>query len=316
MSQSYMVECPSCHARGELSDPTLLGKAISCPACQFVFTLPMPDVPSQASPISINEPTPVLPAIANPATPISAVQVHVPATEAPVAVATVIAVPPIISEPIPIAQIPPTPLPTMNSVPVPVAMDPGPSVEIAPQLAANQVVPAIPVVAIPQGIAPQPFIPPQATVAPQPQEMMFGQVSSPPPDASAFNFAGTTPSAAPSVAPQFPGIAEVQFAQSLPQPSALGSVKPKKEMSKQMTMLVGGGVAAVILFFIVMFLLGDPSRQASKKYDENVAAAEKAKKEKKRVKRTASDTSLSDKLKEIQQRMSAPDSSPKSTPGK
>jgi len=41
MSGSFTVECPSCRARGELSDPGLLGQPIICPACQAVFTVPL-----------------------------------------------------------------------------------------------------------------------------------------------------------------------------------------------------------------------------------------------------------------------------------
>ncbi|MBS0204404.1 MAG: HEAT repeat domain-containing protein [Planctomycetes bacterium] len=42
MTQSFMVECPHCHVRGELADPQLLGKAIACPNCQQTFAVMPP----------------------------------------------------------------------------------------------------------------------------------------------------------------------------------------------------------------------------------------------------------------------------------
>src|ERR1700743_2769292 len=37
MSQTFSVECPACHAKGELADSSLIGQAISCPACNATF---------------------------------------------------------------------------------------------------------------------------------------------------------------------------------------------------------------------------------------------------------------------------------------
>jgi HEAT repeat protein len=51
MSQSFAVECPYCHARGELADPGLIGQAIACPACQQVFMVAAAP-PVSAPPVS------------------------------------------------------------------------------------------------------------------------------------------------------------------------------------------------------------------------------------------------------------------------
>lgn len=53
MSQSFTVECPHCHAKGELDDPNLLGRPLACPACRQVFVV------SVAAPAATPTPPPV-----------------------------------------------------------------------------------------------------------------------------------------------------------------------------------------------------------------------------------------------------------------
>lgn len=55
MPQSFSVECPHCHAKGELDDPNLLGRPLACPACRQVFVV---SVAAPATPT----PPPVIPA--------------------------------------------------------------------------------------------------------------------------------------------------------------------------------------------------------------------------------------------------------------
>ncbi len=56
MSQSVLVQCPHCRAEGNLADPALFGKAISCPVCQQVFTAPYPaasEPPAAVTPAAV-----------------------------------------------------------------------------------------------------------------------------------------------------------------------------------------------------------------------------------------------------------------------
>ncbi len=51
MSESYPIECPHCHAKGNLADASLLGQAICCPTCQQVFVAPLPVNPAVTVPV-------------------------------------------------------------------------------------------------------------------------------------------------------------------------------------------------------------------------------------------------------------------------
>lgn len=76
MSQSFAVECPFCHASGELADSRLLGQPIACPACQKVFVVAPTAAAPTATPIppvtsivSVPVPNAISPAAAEPAEP-------------------------------------------------------------------------------------------------------------------------------------------------------------------------------------------------------------------------------------------------------
>ncbi len=64
MSQSFPVECPHCHAKGELDDPKLVGRPLACPACRQVFVVSV--APAAATPVQ----QPISPAPAAPQAPV------------------------------------------------------------------------------------------------------------------------------------------------------------------------------------------------------------------------------------------------------
>ena len=60
MSLSVLVQCPHCHAQGNLADPALFGQAISCPGCQQTFVAPTPADQMPPAPTAVEPPPPAL----------------------------------------------------------------------------------------------------------------------------------------------------------------------------------------------------------------------------------------------------------------
>lgn len=150
MSQTVLVQCPHCRAEGNLADPTLFGKAISCPVCQQIFTAP---VPTASEP-----PVAVTPAAIEP--------IAVPGNDTSVAVAVsasiVEAIPtPSAAEPLAIAS--PAEVSASCDVTSPVtAVQPIPGEAPAVD---NQVVAAVAVAAISEPVA---VIPPEPSAIAEP----------------------------------------------------------------------------------------------------------------------------------------------------
>ncbi len=105
MSELYAVSCPHCGASGQLSDPTLKGTAIYCPACSKAFVIPAATNTATALPIA-----PPVAAVAAPLP--GAVPVATPVTQP---IATPLAAP----VAVPIAQaVIPGALPVATAIPV------------------------------------------------------------------------------------------------------------------------------------------------------------------------------------------------------
>jgi len=279
MPQSFMVECPNCHARGELSDPSLMGKAISCPACQVVFTLPAPAAPVQPMPIAIPMNVVQSGSVA-PATPAATA---IPSEQYAPSVPQVAAAPgypvQVIQQPVPVPAMPPVEVPSASvsvANPWPVASPPNSSFSSTAPL-------------------------PQVSVG---SPVVDYSASDSPIDPASLNFGATgLPVGLRGMPSLSSGIAEEQFAQSLPQPAGRGSVPARKPMSKQTTILIGSGISAVVLFAIIMFLSGDSFRNAAKARDERVTAEKEREKEKKAMKaarRTSTDNSAAEMYSKIQ----------------
>ncbi len=221
MVESYPIECPHCHAKGNLADASLLGQAICCPTCQQVFVAPLPVSAAAAVPVPVVA-IPPAPAVTIPAAPVQPVAVaEVPqptpesAPQAPVAqtpipqapsVAEAVAPPattwkfgaapeevlassvPVVSVSIPSAVAPAVVAPIADAVPV--AAVPMPVQPVAAPVAAAPVMPAAPVVAY--APVPVPTVVPGALgqlmapvapdqTAPAAAGQFFPQVAGPPP---------------------------------------------------------------------------------------------------------------------------------------
>ena len=108
MSVSIPIECPHCHAQGNLADPALLGQPICCPTCQQVFVAPLPPPPPippmDLAPVpasaAVSDTTPVDPAVVIP-------QAIIPEVPAPSPAAPAAELPPQSTEQ-PVAAIPTT----------------------------------------------------------------------------------------------------------------------------------------------------------------------------------------------------------------
>lgn len=189
MSESYPIECPHCHAKGNLADASLLGQAISCPTCQQVFVAPLPvnpAVPVPVIPVPVMlAPTPV-PVVVPPAA------VSVPPIDVP-SVAVVEAPVQVPQAPIVAASSPPPATWKFGAAPEEVLATsavPVVTVAIAPvnplpidvtSVGAAPMVPAMPTPVMPVSTVPTPVVayapPPVATGMPQefPAPTMPGQ---------------------------------------------------------------------------------------------------------------------------------------------
>lgn len=292
MSESYPIECPHCHAKGNLADASLLGQAICCPTCQQVFVAPLPVNPAA--------PAPVIPAPVNPV-PV----MPVPTTVPDVVPAATVSAPPIEVPPVVIPaagqplQEPQSPDVAVSSPPPAAAWKFGAAPE---EVLATSVVPvvtvaiapanpvpaaAVPVIAyappvttgMPQEF-PVPTMPGQVNVSPVPAPPTVGQfpaqLMAPPPTG---HYLPTEPFAGVNLPPVHemdgpvpgfmapappPGVAELSFAQSLPEPVARGAIQPPKPTSKANQNLIIGGISAILLFAAIVFLMGDPFRRFGK----------------------------------------------------
>ncbi|MBS0204894.1 MAG: hypothetical protein JSS49_18460 [Planctomycetes bacterium] len=300
MSVSVMVQCPHCQAQGNLADPALFGQPISCPACQTVFVAPTPavDTTTIATPATaVPEPVPAagnLQSSAAEAASIGAPTGSLETTPGDVAVVDTRALdtdvlttsnahcesapatelldaPAVVQQAveavasIPMANPAANPSPVMLTtvaIPVPAATDTGlpqPSVAFGaavdtPGLPISVAIPTV--AAMPTGAEPSFVTAPMASQPTVPGEILpqLGPI----PERPVLTIDGPLPQ---FLAPlPEPGLAEVSFAQSLPEPLARGNVKPPKMPSKQVQMIAIGTVSIILLVATVLFLMGDPLR--------------------------------------------------------
>ncbi len=323
MSESYPIECPHCHAKGNLADASLLGQAICCPTCQQVFVAPLPVNPAAPAPVipAPVSPVPVMP-VPTPVPDVApAATVSVPTIDVPPVVIPAAGAVPAAGQPVQPPQSPdvaasspppaaawkfgaaPEEVLATSAVPVvTVAIAPANPLPVdSTSVAAASVVPAVmpqlspvpaavPVVAyappvttgMPQEF-PVPTMPGQVNVLPVPGQMapptvgqFPAQLMAPPPTG---HYLPTEPFAGVNLPPVHemdgpvpgfmapappPGVAELSFAQSLPEPVARGAIQPPKPTSKANQNLIIGGISAILLFAAIVFLMGDPFRRFGK----------------------------------------------------
>lgn len=312
MSESYPIECPHCHAKGNLADASLLGQAICCPTCQQVFVAPLPVNPAAPAPVipaPVNPvpvmpvPTPVpdvAPAATVSAPPIEVPPVVIPAVGQPVlepqSPDVAVSSPPpaaawkfgaapeevLATSVVPVVTVAIAPANPLPVDPTSVAVAPAVTPQLSPVPAA-----AVPVIAyappvttgMPQEF-PVPTMPGQVNVSPVPAPPTVGQfpaqLMAPPPTG---HYLPTEPFAGVDLPPVHtmdgpvpgfmapappPGVAELSFAQSLPEPVARGAIQPPKPTSKANQNLIIGGISAILLFAAIVFLMGDPFRRFGK----------------------------------------------------
>ncbi len=300
MSLSILVNCPHCHAEGNLADPALFGQAISCPVCQQVFIAPTPNVavaPEPAAYVPVSELPTTAPDVASlPSSPAAA------GLPEPVTVLSVAAEIPaegsIQTAPVPVPEM--TPVVDGPAVVSPESAVADPAIGIMPQMDPTGAVPpsqswatgSIPtVVAVPIVAVPVPTVSTPLPVDSSPQAFAFGvpHAEAPVPEvvpvAGAYTGQATGQSVFPVTGGEFPvpvghafdgplpefmapppppGAAEVMFAQSLPEPVARGAVQPPKLPSKTVIRVAVGSISLIVVVATVVFLLGDPLRRAGK----------------------------------------------------
>lgn len=293
MSVSVLVHCPSCHAEGNLADPALFGKAISCPVCQQVFVAPMPLEQAIVASVSAAQPEAIdasaasspVAVVADPAIPPST-QVAAEPVEAPAQ--SVMQEPtldvPAVQSSVEVSSAPsveatePTPLEAATATATPIdvppvvqAIETSVPLAVATEAAPAVVAPAAPVLPTAQWPAPTETTPQAAASWPMatqvvPEVADGPTVAMPPIPVTAGDFLLPEREAMDGPLPSFmapvagAGPAEAMFAQSLPEPAVRGSIQPPKTPSKTLQMVIIGGVSAILLFATVMFLLGDPMR--------------------------------------------------------
>jgi hypothetical protein len=285
MSQSFSVECPNCHARGELADTSLLGQQIACPGCQHVFLIPLPN--AAAHPDSVESAPVVSMPPATDAMAASGMLQETTPTGEPGRTADAPTVAPHVPSPFPTNELPQIENTLSQTVPA----------------IASAVPDSIPVAAMPSPVSP----------APQLAEMMFPGSAAPlvPVAVPHAGFEGSVPPAEFLAPPPLHGPAEEQFAAALPPPAARGSMKPHQPKSKTVTMLGWGSLAFVVLFTLIMFLLGDPFRKPNR--NPNAASAKKdAERAAETAKPQPGDKSLADILSKLQESSKSSSGSPPS----
>lgn len=274
MSVSVMIECPHCHAQGNLADPALFGQSISCPVCQKTFTAPVPanSEPAASVPVVTASATPSPdPVEANPsaaptmASPIPAATAFPDSQLAPpvsptadTAIATAASMPMVI--PTVVAQPSGAPAPAGFAAvsPEQLAQMPGMLVAVAVSTEPAQPVPAVPVqppAPVWPMAVPGPAVPPPVVTG----DFLMGERA--PMEGPMPAFMAPAPA---------PGAAEESFAQSLPEPEVRGAVKPPKQQSKQMQYMIYGSITVIVLFATIMFLAGDPFRGRAPKKQKPV----------------------------------------------
>ena len=162
---------------------------------------------------------------------------------------------------VPVAVAPPV----MGTQPVPAPVSYAPPVTAAPGMFPPAgTVPTIAATPFSPGVQAPAYVP---ALASMPAQSDVAQAGAP----SAVVFPGFGPSAGVEfpqmagplpafMAPAHPGPAELNFAQSLPEPPARVALKPRKTLNKQQQMYVYGGIAAIVVTSMVIFLMGDPLR--------------------------------------------------------
>lgn len=297
MSVSIPIECPHCHAQGNLADPGLLGQPICCPTCQQVFVAPLP--PTNPPMDLVQTPAPTAVPTASPVDPAVVItQAIVPELPVPNPAPAAEMTPQSTQQPAPVilatvdasvaAQIEtPAAAPAMwkfGAAPEAALTTSPPVVTVAIPLATSspEVTAAIAAPSVPIAVFPVPAAMVPDALTPSAGFVMPGQVMPGQAPASLATAAGmyfppdVTSSAMPPVVhtldgplPGFmapaapPGQAELSFAQSLPEPVAR-PITPPNPQAKRIQNLAIAVVSVIVLFAAVMFLMGDPFRQVGK----------------------------------------------------